>query len=73
MIGAVSRSVSRTAAGLALAAVLAIAPAGCIVYDVAETAVDVTTTAVGTAVDVTAGAVRLAIPDGDDDEDDGER
>lgn len=70
MIGAVSRSASRAAAGLALAVVLAFAPAGCIVYDVAETAVDVTTTAVGTAVDVTAGAVRLAIPDGDDDEDD---
>lgn len=41
---------------------------GCIVYDVAETAVDVTTTAVGAAVDVTAGAVDLVVPDGDDRE-----
>ena len=63
------RSMASQVARLALAGLLAIAPAGCVVYDVAETAVDVTTTAVGTAVDVTAGAVRLAVPDGDDDED----
>lgn len=49
---------------------------GCVAYTVVETAadvagaaVDVTTTAVGAGVSATAGAVRLAIPGGDDDED----
>lgn len=55
----------RAGAALALAAVLS----GCVVYTVAETAVDATATAAGTAVDVTAGAVDLAIPDDDDDDD----
>lgn len=41
---------------------------GCVAYTVAETAVEVTAAVVETAVDVTTGAVRLVIPDGDDEE-----
>ena len=51
---------------------------GCVAYTVVETAadvagaaVDVTTTAVGAGVSATAGAVRLAIPDDDEDAQDG--
>ncbi|MEO1494649.1 MAG: hypothetical protein AAFV19_21075 [Pseudomonadota bacterium] len=51
------------------AAVLALAVlSGCVAYTVVDTAVDVTTTAVGAAVGVTAGAVDLVIPDSDDED-----
>jgi hypothetical protein len=53
---------------LALACCLAaVSLSGCAVYNVASTAVDVTTTAVGTAVDVTSAVVTA--PFGHDDTD----
>ena len=58
-----TRMIPRTAAALALAAMLG----GCAVVTVADTAVDVAATAVGTTVDVAAGAVDVVVPDGDDD------
>jgi hypothetical protein len=44
----------------------AIALSGCVAYDVASTAVSVTTTVVGTTVDVASGAVS-AVTDGSGD------
>ena len=43
-----------------------VALGGCVVYTVADTAVDVVSTTVETTVDVTAGAVDLVIGDDDD-------
>jgi hypothetical protein len=43
---------------------------GCIAYSVASTAVSVTGTVIETSADVVGGAVDLAIPDGDDEDDD---
>jgi hypothetical protein len=51
----------------AVLAALATLP-GCIAYTVASTAVGVTATAVETAADVVGGAVDLAIPDDDEDD-----
>jgi len=60
---------------IALICLMSVLLSGCLVYKVAETAVDATATVVTTAVDTTAsvvtGTTDMVFGSGDDDDDDG--